>query len=114
MADAYTLLPWAVDPDNREGMEWNVHIVEARRPDMRVCFMTSGPEARLNAAFIVRACNSHDALASALQDMVSNFEPFRSRPVGAPNSSARAEQDAQIAAFDKAKAALASIEGEAK
>ena len=36
--------PWAVEGDDREGMEWNNHIVIADRPDDRICFMAhNGP-----------------------------------------------------------------------
>lgn len=50
---AWTPGPWAVDPDDRPGMEWNNHIVQADNPHIRICFMTSnGPSdnARLIAA----------------------------------------------------------------
>jgi hypothetical protein len=50
-------LPWLVEPDEREGYEWNIHIVERDRPHMRVCFMTSGPEAEANANLIVDTLN---------------------------------------------------------
>lgn len=64
--------PWAIDPDERPGMEWNVHIVERDRPHMRVCFMTSGPEAEANAALIVAAVNAYDGLAqtAAVPDLL--------------------------------------------
>lgn len=58
--------PWAADPDDREGMSWNIQIVQANNPNMRVCFMTSGPEAAPNSAFIVKAVNNHAALVAAL------------------------------------------------
>lgn len=62
----HTPTPWAVDPDHRPGMGWNAHVVEAADPNNRVCFMTSGPEGKVNAAFIVKAANNHDALVKAL------------------------------------------------
>jgi hypothetical protein len=31
--------PWRVDADNREGYEWNNHIVSATKPHMTICFM---------------------------------------------------------------------------
>ena len=61
---------------------------------------------------IVRAVNAHDALVEALEAMVNNFEPFRSKPVGAPHSTQRIEQDAKIAAYDAARAALKLARGE--
>jgi hypothetical protein len=56
---------------------------------------------------------SHEAAAeierlrTALQGMVGNFKPFTMKPVGAPNSSVRAEQDSQIKAHAAAVAVLA-------
>lgn len=35
----HTKEPWAVDPDNRDGMEWNNHIVSEKNPHLRICFM---------------------------------------------------------------------------
>lgn len=46
-------------------------------------------------------------LIAALQGMIDNFKPFTMKPVGAPNSQARADQDAQIAAHKAARSALA-------
>lgn len=47
-----TRRPWAADPDDRPGMEWNVHIVDASEPNDRVAFMSNGPrsEAKARAA----------------------------------------------------------------
>lgn len=45
----------------------------------------------------------------ALDRMVRAFEPFRSKPMGAPHSEARARQDEQIAAHDAAKAVLREL-----
>lgn len=45
-------------------------------------------------------------LADALRDMIANFRPFTFRPIGAEGSAARLEQEAQIAAYQKAKNAL--------
>jgi hypothetical protein len=62
-------LPWAVDPDPREGYEWNVHIVERDHPHMRVCFMSNCSQAELNAELIVKAVNNHEALVKALVEI---------------------------------------------
>lgn len=35
----HTKEPWAVDTDNRDGMEWNNHIVSLKSPHLRICFM---------------------------------------------------------------------------
>jgi len=45
-------------------------------------------------------------LEIALRGTVDNFKPFTLKPIGAPGSLARAEQDAQIAAHAAAVAAL--------
>lgn len=71
----HTATPWAVDPDHRPGMGWNAHVVEAADPDNRVCFMTSGPEGKINAAFIVTACNSHAELVKALEKILQLSKP---------------------------------------
>ena len=48
-------------------------------------------------------------LIEAVEDYLRARPPvFRSKPVGAPHSQARAEQDAEIAAEDELKAALAA------
>lgn len=65
----HTPIPWAIDPDHRPGMGWNAHVVEASDPNNRVCFMTSGPEGKINAAFIVLAANNHDTLVQLLKDI---------------------------------------------
>lgn len=70
----HTPTPWIADPDDREGMKWNVHIVEAARPHMRVCFMTSGPEAEGNAAFIVKAVNNHQPMVDAICGYLETFD----------------------------------------
>lgn len=51
-----------------------------------------------------------DAIAM-LKEYVAEFPAFRSMPMGAPNSRARAEQEADIAREDKAKAIIAKAEG---
>jgi hypothetical protein len=61
--------PWAADPDEREGYEWNIHIVEAADPHMRIAFTSNGPGSEANAALIVKAVNNHDALVRALEEI---------------------------------------------
>jgi len=77
-------LPWFADPDDRDGMEWNIHIVEHDRPHMRICFMSRGDESAANAALIVKACNAHAKLVAALEKIASGTEdtvfPFRCLP----------------------------------
>lgn len=49
------------------------------------------------------------ALADALRDYMNMFPAFRNRPEGAPNSTARKQQEAHIAIEDKARQALAQV-----
>jgi CO/xanthine dehydrogenase FAD-binding subunit len=63
---------------------------------------------RLRAALMRSEAARSNELRTALQAMVDAFQPFRSKPMGAPNSDARLQQDAQIAAYDRAVALLSS------
>lgn len=67
----HTPTPWHADPDWREGYSWNIHIVDAANPDMRICFMTSDGPAQANADFIIKAVNNHDALVMALSGLIA-------------------------------------------
>jgi len=51
--------------------------------------------------------NHAKKLAEALDKLIPHAVPFMSKPVGAPNSLARVEQTAHIAAYEAARAALA-------
>lgn len=51
-----------------------------------------GPEAKANAALIVRAVNSHDALVAALRDLLDGSEPWDVRATQARAALALAEQ----------------------
>lgn len=48
----------------------------------------------------------HAALLAALRRYVNEYPAFRTKPVGAPESSARREQDRQIQIEDQAMAAI--------
>ena len=52
LAEAAGLDQWIVDPDLREDMEWNNHIVLAEAPHMRICFMahSGGTDFKTDAA----------------------------------------------------------------
>ncbi len=70
--DNATKRPWIADPDDREGYEWNIHILQADDTNIRVCFMSNGPASEANAALIVTAVNQHAALlrcAEALREV---------------------------------------------
>ena len=58
-------LPWALDRDQESA--WNVHIVQANAPHMRVCFMTSDGPSEANARLIVSSVNAVPALVAALE-----------------------------------------------
>jgi len=53
---------------------------------------------------------THRELRAALERMVKAFQPFRSKPMGAPHSPARLEQEEQIAAHDQAREILKGME----
>lgn len=60
---AHTPEPWAIDPDDRPGMEWNNHIVAANSPGMTICFMShdgtdENIECQANARRIVACVNA--------------------------------------------------------
>lgn len=60
---------WAVDPDEREGMEWNFHIVRAGTDD-RICFMANFGDDDLGGRYadlIAYACSGVPALAADLE-----------------------------------------------
>jgi len=61
-------LPWVTDPDDRDGMEWNVHIVQISNPNMRVAFMANSPHTAIRAAHLVLAANHHHKLVEAPQE----------------------------------------------
>lgn len=84
----------------------NAHTGEVSGPAF--CYLAKGREdiQLANAEFIVRACNAHDDLVRALKGVVGANTAFRAKPLGSPTSIARAKQDAQIAAEDRAIAAL--------
>jgi hypothetical protein len=51
-------------------------------------------------------------LLAALKRMAGAFRPFTMKPIGAPGSAARADQDEQIAAHAEAMRVLAAARGE--
>lgn len=60
--EGHTPTPWYADPDDREGYEWNIHILQESDPNIRVCFMSNGPATEANAHLIVTAVNERSAL----------------------------------------------------
>ena len=61
---SHTPGPWIADPDDRPGMEWNIHVVQADSPDNRICFMTSNGPSRANARLIAAAPDLLAALSA--------------------------------------------------
>jgi hypothetical protein len=76
--NAHTPTPWYADQDQREGYEWNVHIIEDDRPHMRICFMSNGEQSQANAALIVEAVNSHASLKARIEELEEALEKVRS------------------------------------
>lgn len=84
--EQHTAAPWiAVDGDMRE-----IEITTQDRIDNSfspICEMDvdytgqMGVEQKANAAFIVRACNAHDDLVKALQEIALN-DPFNQSSAG--------------------------------
>ena len=66
----------------------------------------------LSAMDALAARNALDAMERALRIYVATFPAFRSKPIGAPNSSVRADQQSHIAMEDMARAALAKLEAD--
>ena len=60
---------------------------------------STSPTAEANAAFIVRACNSHDELLEALEYIISCID---------------SGEMFEVVKFDKARAAIAKAKGESK
>ena len=71
-----TPTPWVADPDWREGYSWNIHIVDAANPDMRICFMTSDGPAQANADLIVEAVNNYASLKARIEELESNERAY--------------------------------------
>lgn len=92
---------------------WSVAARLAGWPDDKPLWAGSCPCHPFSvAAIIVRAVNRDhlfDELVEALEAMTQNFKPFTSKPMGAPNSQARLEQESQIEAYAKALALLAKV-----
>lgn len=98
MKTEHTPGPWAVDPDDRPGMEWNNHIVQQASPHIAICFMThsgkrDNSEAEANARLIASAPELLAALDLLVKD-VADYEAWQ-RPCHA--------LDVAIAALKKAR-----------
>ena len=73
------------------------------------CGITTSPESKANAAFIVRACNSHDALVEALEALEARA--LEMRKLINPKTWSDLESMATVEIIN-ARAALALAKGE--
>lgn len=71
--------PWVADPDWREGYSWNIHILDAANPEMRICFMTSDGPAQANADLIVEAVNNYDAAQARIRELEAALQKIAAR-----------------------------------
>ncbi len=78
----HTALPWVVEDDERthicrisgdETIEVVGYNVSGEREVIGCEGILGGPEGEANAAFIVRACNSHYQLVSALREAIEEL-----------------------------------------
>lgn len=109
----FTPGPWAyVDlPDG-----WGIFSGRGRTQEACVC----GGEADYDVLWLMEPNEADRALIAAapdlyaaLESMAAAFKPFTMKPMGAPGSAARFEQEAQIEAAAKAHAALSKASGTA-
>ncbi len=74
----HTPLPWHISNHAFGGADTGAKIIVRSNKAIVVCAATvhiGGVNAETNAAFIVRACNSHYELLEALRNMVRLYEP---------------------------------------
>lgn len=73
----------------------------------RVTLTKVGGKILRDAAISLDALTQENArLREALRDMIEAFQPFTSKPMGAPGSSARREQETQVRVHAAARRAL--------
>lgn len=92
---AHTPGPWAIDRDDRPGMAWNNHIVQADRPHMAICFMTHSGRADNSE------CEANARLIAAAPDLLEALEGLapildNDGPLVAAYADMRAKVDAAI------------------
>lgn len=67
----HTLGPWAISRDDREGMEWNLHIVSAPDPNLTICFMAHDGDGKNEHG----EANAHlIALAPKMKDTIERLQ----------------------------------------
>jgi hypothetical protein len=87
------------------------------RPDFSLVRLNhAGELGMIRMAYVetypVRPLLNHvDELAALLREYMTEFPAFRAKPEGSPYSDARKEQEADIAREDRARIALAAIDG---
>lgn len=86
MSAQRTPTPWETEkPEDSNGY---VYVRGVDGEEAAVCY--AAPKSDGNAAFIVRACNAHDALVSALSDLEAIFDGQEDCDDGVPNDAMRA------------------------
>ena len=63
----HTETPWTITPEKTREIDWLWVMHEQTRICRVVLYHGEKEEQRANAAFILRACNSHDSLVKALE-----------------------------------------------
>lgn len=82
----HTKEPWAIDPDDRLGMEWNNHIVSVANPDRTICFMShdgtsENIECQANARRIVACVNACAGIPTGMLEAAGQSAVIALRPV---------------------------------
>ena len=82
----HTKEPWAIDPDDRLGMEWNNHIVSVANPDRTICFMShdgtaENIEFQANARRIVYCVNACAGIPTGMLEAAGQSAVIALRPV---------------------------------
>jgi len=96
MSAQHTPTPWKAVRENAHptgGALLGVFVDRADGSCIAETFSNCGQsdaECRANAAFIVRACNAHDALVAALSDLEDIFDGQEDCDDGVPNDAMRA------------------------
>ena len=72
MTTQHTTEPWNQFREDENGKEAFKIVPAWGRNGMYFVATCYGPDAEANAEFIVRACNSHDALLAALEGLLAN------------------------------------------
>jgi hypothetical protein len=106
----------AVDPDDRDGMEWNDHIVHSADANMRVAFMSNALRSNERAALIVEAVNALPSLLDTIAALKREIEAMRVERVALIDSAnffarqSRIEDERALSAEAQLKQAVEALE----